>query len=219
MTYRVLIADEDDIVRAGLRLLLGRLEGFQVVGEAIDGRAAVQFAESLAPDIILLDVNLPGDSGTAIVRSILKTDASARILVVSTRIDHQKLVDVLDAGAAGFVLKDRALAELPGALRIVIDGGRFLSSAIANGSAEEFSKTATNGQGKGCAAGGLSPRERQVLQLVAEGKTNKQAALMLSVSTKTIEAHRAQLMGKLGIRTVAGLTKFAVREGITSLHI
>jgi DNA-binding NarL/FixJ family response regulator len=218
MAHRVLIADESDAVRAGLRVLLDRLGGFEVIGEAIEGRGAVGMTQTLSPDLVLLDIHLPGQSGSDCTREILKSHAHTRVIVVSTRVDQRQTTSVLDAGAVSFVLKDRALKELPSALRAVMEGKTFLSPEIANVLTEDRAQFGANRRTEG-AASTLSPRERQVLQLVAEGKTNKEAAVSLAVSIKTIETHRAQLMEKLGIRTVAGLTKFAIREGITSLHV
>jgi len=216
MAHRVLIADEADVVRTGLRLLLNRLGGYEVVGEAIDGRSAVRMSKELSPDVVLIDIKLPGCSGSESTRQVLQAHPGAKVLVVATRVDQRRIVDVLKAGALSFVLKDRALEELPAALRAASERKIFLSPAIAKGVLEDYLRFIGDDD-IDPPAGALSPRECEVLQLVAEGKTNREAAGVLAVSTKTIESHRARLMDKLGIRTVAELTRFAVREGMTPL--
>ena len=157
MAHRVLIADENDAVRAGLRMLLDRLGGFEVVGEAVEGRVAVGMSQTLCPDLVLLDIDLPGQGGSECTRQILKFHAHTRVIVVSTRVDQRRTTGVLDAGAVSFVLKDRALQGLAGsALRAVIEGKTFLSPEIANVLGDDHSQIGMDHE-TGAAASALSP--------------------------------------------------------------
>ncbi len=211
MATKVLIADDHGIVREGLRSLIENESDMTVVGEADSGRAAVQLAGKLAPDVVIMDVSMPDLNGMEATRQIMKATPDAKVVALSMHSDKRFVGGMLSAGACAYLLKDCAFDELVRAVRAVVAGGVYLSPAIAGVVVKDYA-----GRPAG-PAGALSPREREVLQLLAEGLATKEVAARLLVSPKTIETHRKQLMDKLGLRSVAELTKYAVREGLTSL--
>ena len=213
---RIILADDHDVVRAGLRGVLDRLPNVEVVGEADNGRAAVDLARSLVPSLVLMDIAMPDMNGLEATRQIVALDMGIKVLILSMHSSRQFVSEVLKAGASGYVLKNTASREVPQADTAIADGKIYLSPAIAEVVVEDYVRHVP---GPGQAAfTSLSAREREVLQLLAEGKTSKEIASALHLSAKTIESHRAQIMDKLGLRTVAELTKFAIREGLTSLE-
>jgi len=215
MNIRIVLADDHQIIRDGLRHLLKTQKDMDVLAEAEDGRSAVQLVEELKPDVVILDVAMPDLNGIEAARQIRSRYPNVRIVALSMHSDRRFIAEMLKAGASGYLLKDSAFEELAQAVRTVVAGKMYLSPQITGGIIEDYVLRLPNGQES--AASVLTPREREVLQLVAEGKSTKQIAGHLNVSVKTVETHRRQLMEKLNLHTVAELTKYAVREGLTSL--
>jgi len=212
---RILLADDHRIVREGLRSLLERQPEVEVVAEADDGDRALELAGETRPDVILMDVAMPGLNGVEATRRLRESSPGSRVVALSMHSDRRFVMGMLRAGAAGYLLKDSAFEELADAIRAVAAGQTYLSPRIA----EIVVRTAVR-QGDEPKPGllvALTRREREVLQLVAEGRSTKEIGGLLRVSVKTIETHRKRIMEKLHLRTVAELTKFAIREGLTSL--
>jgi len=215
MTVRILIADDHKILREGLRSLLEKQPTFAVVAEAEDGLTAYEGIKKHKPEIAILDIGMPGLNGIEVTRKIRSDLAPTKVIALSMHADRHFIMGVLEAGANGYLLKDSAFAELVTAVAAVAKGKMYLSPSIAETVIKSsLEKSDREKQGSGVL---LSGREREVLQMIAEGKSTKEIALKLFVSTKTVETHRKQIMDKLNIRTVAGLTKYAIREGLTSL--
>jgi DNA-binding NarL/FixJ family response regulator len=208
---RVLLADDHTLVRAGIRSLLEGLENVEVVGEAGDGQEAVRLAESLRPDVVLLDVGMPGLNGLDVAARLATQDASIRVLILSMHTSEEYVLRALRAGCAGYLLKGSAVAELEIAVRAVARGETYLSPAVSKHVMDDYVRR-TGGATDPIDA--LTPRQREVLQLVAEGNTSKDIADRLGLSFKTVEAHRAQIMERLGLHDVAGLVRFAMRMGL-----
>jgi DNA-binding NarL/FixJ family response regulator len=215
MTVRILIADDHKILREGLRSLLEKQPEFAVVAEAQDGLSAISAAKKHKPDIAILDIGMPDLNGIEVTRRIRSEMAETRVIALSMHADRRFVMGILEAGANGYLLKDSAFAELITAVTAVAKGKMYLSPSIAETVVKNsLEKLDRKDEGSSVL---LSGREREVLQMIAEGKSTKEIALKLFVSTKTVETHRKQIMDKLNIRTVAGLTKYAIREGLTSL--
>ena len=212
---RIVLADDHDVVRAGIRGTLVKQTNIEVVGEASNGREALQMARDLRPNMIVMDIAMPELNGLEATRQIVAAEVDVKVLILSMHSSRQFVSEVLKAGASGYLLKNNALRELPIAINAVANGKVYLSPGVAELVVEDYVRHVP-ATGK-VAFATLSAREREVLQLLAEGKTSKEIANSLSVSVKTVESHRSQIMDKLGIRTVAELTKFAVREGLTPL--
>jgi DNA-binding NarL/FixJ family response regulator len=214
MSARVLITDDHRLLREGLRSLLEN-RGFEVTGEAEDGRSAVKLAKQLAPDAVIIDISLPGLNGIEATRQIHQNSPEVKVVVLSMRADSRAVLAALAAGASAYLLKEAAFEEVVIALRVVLKGQIYLSPAIAHlvvqSSVQHLSANAES------VRHGISGREREILQLVAEGRSSKEMAASLFVSVKTIETHRKQIMNKLNLHSVAELTKYAIREGVTSL--
>lgn len=211
MKTRILLADDHQMMRQGLRAFLNGQPGLEVVGEAPNGRAAVECAQKLAPHVVVMDVVMPELNGVEATRQILEKAPGIKVIALSMYGERRFVAQMLEAGASGYVLKDCAIEELAQAIREVTAGRAYLSPQIAGVVVNDIMK------GNRQAEPRLTAREREVLQLVAEGHSTQRIAVALSVSAKTIETHRAKIMSKLHIRSVAGLTKYAVRMGITSL--
>ena len=211
---RVLIAEDHRLVREALRALLMKEPGVQVVAEAEDGRSAVSLAAEFAPDVVVMDINMPDLNGIDATRQVRAGGHGPKVIALSAHSDQRYTSEMLRAGANGFVMKDAAFEELAEAIRAVVSGRLYLSPALADpGDLRE------DGAGEdGTAFSKLTPREREVLQLLAEGKAMKEAARHLQISGKTVETHRRNIMEKLDIDNVAELTKYAIREGLTSVH-
>jgi DNA-binding NarL/FixJ family response regulator len=215
MHTRILLADDHRIIREGLRALLQKQPDMEVVEEAQDGNAAVRLTEKLRPDIVIMDIGMPDLNGIEATHQIVARVKSAKVIALSMHSDKRFVVEMLKAGASGYLLKDCAFEELVDAIRSVCAGSIYLSHRVTGVVVDEYLHS---GSGGGSTAYSLlTAREREVLQLLAEGNTTKTIAYSLSVSTKTVEAHRKQIMKKLDVTSIAELTKYAIREGLTSL--
>jgi len=207
---RILIAEDHNLVRQALKLLLER-EGFEVVGEAGDGREAVRLAQSLSPDVAVLDVMMPLLNGIDAAVEIQHTAPQTRTIVLTMNAAEDKILAALRAGVRGFVAKTHEARDLIQAIQDVCRGSLYLSPRLSRGVIDAFLSKSE------AAPDPLSPRERQVLQLIAEGKSTRQVAEMLGVSVKTAETHRARIIGKLNIRDTAGLVRYAINRGLSPL--
>ena len=215
MSIRVLLVDDHQMMRQGLRSLLSAEADIEIVGEAADGRTALELVRTLAPDVVVMDVGMPDLNGVEATRRIRAEHPSAKVVALSTHTDKRYVHHMLEAGACGYVLKIAAHVELLRAVRAASLGGTYLSSEIA-GLVVERSTSPRRG-GDVSAYSTLGAREREVLQLVAEGKTSAETAKEMHISIKTVESHRRNIVLKLGLRGTAELTKYAIREGLTSL--
>ena len=216
MTIRVLIADDHTIMRAGLRSLLEKEDQIEVVAEAENGRRAVQLAVEHEPDVVVMDVSMPDLNGIEATSQVLESLPEAKVIALSMHTDKRFVMGMLRAGASGYLLKDCASQELASAIVSVASNKKYLSPDIA-GVVIEDSLYGLQQEGE-TVSSLLSPREREVLQLIAEGWSTKQIAAHLYVSGKTIETHRRQIMKKLDLHNIADLTKYAIREGLTSVE-
>ncbi len=215
MSIKVLIADDHQIIREGLRVMLEKEPDIKIVGEAEDGRMAERLARELLPDVIIMDVGMPDLNGIEATRQITATSSGIKIIALSMHDDRRFVLNMLEAGAAGYILKDDAFKSLSKAIRMVVINKAYFSHKLAD-LAETKGFTGPS-RLKSMDSSSLSGREREVLQLVSEGKTSNQIAEDLHISAKTVETHRQQVMLKLNIKNVAELTKYAVREGLTLL--
>jgi DNA-binding NarL/FixJ family response regulator len=211
---RVLLADDHTVVRQGLRVLLEAEPDITVVGEAETGRQAVQLARKLAPDVIVMDIAMPNLNGLEATRQITREVPAARLLVLSSYNDDEYVHQVTEAGASGYLLKQTAATDLIKAVREACKGNAFFSPAISRRLVERYREAVLEGVPVRKRPNLLTSREAEVLQLIAEGKANKQIAAELSISIKTVEKHRQQVMNKLNIHDVAGLTRYAISRGI-----
>ena len=207
----VLLAEDHQIVREGLRALLKLEKDIDVVGEAANGRDAVRLADSLRPDVVVMDIAMPLLNGLEAARQILRAAPATRLLVLSAHSDDAYVERVMELGAAGYLIKQTAAHILPTAIREIHSGKSFFSPTITKRLPNHQTKNATSGKKN---SANLTPREMEVLQLVAEGKANKESADVLHISIKTVEKHRQKLMEKLDIHDAASLTRYAIANGI-----
>jgi len=215
----VLLADDHMIVREGLRALLGVEADIEVVGEAETGRQALQLAKKLRPAVLVMDIAMPLLNGLEATRQILKAVPATRVLILSGHSDDEYVRQVILLGAAGYLIKQTSADLLSRAIREVHKGNTFFSPSIAN-RVHGLYQESPNGRGLiGKKGPALTSREMEVLQLVAEGKANKQVARELGISVKTVEKHRQKLMSKLDLHDTAGLTRYAISAGIIESHV
>ncbi len=215
MTKKILIADDHKIFREGLKSLLEKIPGLSVTGEASDGFEAVSLAEKLMPDLVIMDITMPGLNGIEASRKIHQLFPECRIIALSMHSEQRFVTELLKAGVKGYVLKDAAFEELHIAIVNVLRNLTYLSPAITDIVVREFVGQRSETVEKSVFMV-LTAREREILQMITEGRTTKEIAARLKISTKTVETHRKQIMDKLQIHTVAELTKYAIREGLTS---
>jgi DNA-binding NarL/FixJ family response regulator len=209
----VLLADDHTVVRQGLRALLKAEEDIEVIGEAENGRQAVNLVRKTPPDVVLMDVAMPMMNGLEATRQILKGSPGTKVLVLTSYGDDDCVEQLMRAGAAGYLIKQTAANDLLKAIREVQRGNAFFSPSIAKRLRDQCRQAFSNGQPVK-RSGDLTSRELEVLQLIAEGFSNKQIAAELSISIKTVEKHRQQVMNKLNIHDVAGLTRYAISKGL-----
>jgi len=215
VSVRIVVADDHQIFRDGLRALLVARSDFEVVGEAQDGLEAIDLVTSLKPEILILDLAMPGLHGIEVARRLHESNPSTRIIVLSMHSDRRYVIEALRAGAVAYVLKEAGFSELIDVIREVRDGHLYLSPLVSEQVIKDYIRLAEVDEGSAFAL--LSAREREVLQLLAAGRATKEIASELHLSVKTVESHRKQIMDKLEIHSVAELTKYAIREGLSSL--
>jgi len=216
MSIKILIADDHKIFRDGLRALIEKQLGMELIGEVENGRKAIQLVQELLIDIIVMDIAMPDLNGIEATRQILAKAPSIKVIALSMHSDKRFVVEMLRAGASGYLLKDCAFEELAHAIRAVRANRTYLSPKIADMMIKDCVRLLPIGELSVFSV--LTPRQRQALQLLSEGKKTSQIALNLQVSVKTVETYRQQIMDKLDIHSIAELTKYAIREGLTSLQ-
>jgi DNA-binding NarL/FixJ family response regulator len=214
MGVRVLLAEDQRLMRSGLATMIGLQPDMGIVGEADNGRSAVELAQKFSPDIVLMDITMPQLNGIDATQQIAVLDPPPKIIVLSLHSDQRHVADALKAGASGYVVKDAPLEELVLAIRAVCQGRVYLSPQVAGSVLHDYRRCVPGRASPDFAT--LSAREREVLQLIAEGKSTKAIASALYVSKKTIDTHRAHILTKLHASSVAELVKHAIREGLTS---
>jgi len=212
-TIRVLLADDHNLIRAGLRLVVSQQSDFQVAGEAENGRQAVALAEQLKPDVVVMDIKMPDLNGIEACHQIRETLPDTEVVMLSMHSDETYVLRALKAGARAYLLKDSAEADLARAIRAAVDGKSFFSPAVGKVLLEDYMRKLQR-TGAEDSYELLSPREREILQVVAEGKSSKEIANLLNLSVYTVETHRAKIMQKLNLRSMPELILYAVRKGI-----
>ncbi|CAG0947050.1 Oxygen regulatory protein NreC [Anaerolineae bacterium] len=214
-TIRVLLVDDHTIVRDGIAAFLARCKDIQVVGHAVNGQAGIEAAAKLQPDVVLMDITMPVMNGLDATREIHKRFPNTRVLVLTQHENKEYVMPLLQAGAVGYISKRARAHELIEAIRIVHQSGAYLPPTITQTVVRAIAETPTTGHSDPLA---LSEREREVLRLVAEGASSREIAERLSISIKTVDTHRANMMEKLGIHNAAELIKYAIRNGIISIE-
>jgi DNA-binding NarL/FixJ family response regulator len=207
------LADDHHLVRAGIRALLQTIDGVEVIGEAEDGREVVRLLEGCRPDVVVMDLAMPGLNGLEATGRIVKEHPGVRVIILSMSATEDSVLQAIRTGASGYLLKNARITELEQALRAVAAGQTYLSPAISGHVIEACKHQA---QEDDSAKNPLTPRQREVLQLVAEGNSTKKIAKTLGISVKTVEMYRSQIMASLEIHDIAGLTRYAIRMGIVS---
>ena len=215
MTIRIIVADDHRIVRNGLRSLLDSEPDIEVIAEAENGRKTVQLVRELMPDVVVMDVTMPDLNGIEATRQILDEFPQVKIIALSMHHHEQFVSGMLMVGASGYLLKDCSVDELTTAIRAATKGEIYLSPGVANAVLKNYIRQLKE-SGKSIPPL-LTPRETEVLQLVSEGKTSKEIASLMHISAKTVDTHRRQMMAKLNVSSIAQLTKYAIRSGLTSL--
>jgi DNA-binding NarL/FixJ family response regulator len=213
---RILLADDHNILRSGLRELIEKQHRFSVVAEAENGRIAVQLCKELSPDVVIMDISMQDLNGIDATRQIVGNSPQTKVIILSAHSSQRFVTEVFKAGASGYLLKDCNADEIFSAILAVAMNETYLCPQIATIVRQDYVQHLT--QAAPATSNGLTPREREVLQLMAEGKSTKEIAFSFNLSVKTIEAHRQRIMEKLNIHSVAELTKYAIREGLTSLE-
>jgi DNA-binding NarL/FixJ family response regulator len=212
-TTRILLADDHTLVRAGIRSLLHALPNVEVVAEASDGRDALRLIAEHRPDVVLMDIAMSGLNGLEAAARVAAEFPAVRVIMLSMHATEEYVVQALRAGAAGYLLKDAGTAELERALQTVVRGETYLSPTVSARLSDYIRRT-----GEPTPLERLTPRQREILQLIAEGHSTKKIAQLLEISVKTVETHRMQLMEQLDIHDVAGLVRYAIRMGLVSAH-
>ncbi|MCX7605573.1 MAG: response regulator transcription factor [Bryobacteraceae bacterium] len=207
-TIRILLADDHSMVRQGFRRILEAQQDFEIVGEASDGREAVALAEQLRPDVVVMDVAMPGLNGIEATRRIVENSPRTKVLALSMHRDGVYVREILRAGARGYLLKDAFDADLIAAVRAVARGEGYIAPAVADSVLADYRQHVTDPIDL------LTAREREILQLIAEGRTNKEIASMLKLSVYTVDAHRGRIMEKLNLHSAGELVRFAIRKGL-----
>jgi two-component system response regulator NreC len=205
---RIMLADDHAVVRQGFKMILAEQPDMEIVGEAGNGREAVELAETLKPDIVVMDVSMPELNGIEATRRLCETTSHTRVVALSMHKDSVYVREILRAGARGYLLKDAPAADLVSAIRAVASGEGYLSPAVSNAVLDDYRRHVTNPVDL------LTSREREVLQMLAEGKTNKEIATILNLSVYTVDAHRGRIMEKLNLHSINELVRFAVRNGL-----
>lgn len=215
MKTKILLVDDHKILRDGICSLLKGYDDIEVIGEAPDGKTALQMVNELLPDLVIMDISMPDMNGIDATRKIRNEHPDVKVIALSMHHDKQFVSEIFRAGVSGYLIKDSAFDELDHAIRVVMSGKTYINPQIASLVVESLISQSSTPPPQSFSL--LTEREREVLQLIAEGRSTKQIAYDLHVSSKTVESHRRQVMGKLNIRSVAELTKFAIREGLTSI--
>jgi len=215
---RVLLADDHAMVRQGLRALLERERDLVIVGDAADGREAVRMAAELRPDVVVMDISMPRLNGIEATRRILAASPGTRIVALTMHAGEEYVSELLKAGATGYVLKESPASDVIAAIRVVRQGGSFLNRKISEQVVNGYLGRSGPRESAARPPDLLTPREREVLQLIAEGNTNRAIAKQLGLSAKTVEAHRTRIMAKLGVHNAAGLTRYAIRRGLIEVE-
>lgn len=215
MSIRIMIADDHEIVRNGLRSLIEKELDMEVIAEADNGRSAVRLALELAPDVVIMDIAMPELNGIEATRQIISALPRIKVIALSMHADKRYVMEMLKAGASGYILKDNAYEELARAIRTALKNQTYLSPQVTETVIGDYVQLALTASGSAFSL--LSAREREVLQLLAEGNSTAQIAERLGISVKTVETYRQHIIEKLDIRSIAELTKYAIREGLTSL--
>jgi DNA-binding NarL/FixJ family response regulator len=212
---RIFLADDHGLVRAGIRSLLVGIPGVEVVGEAGDGQEALQALLTTRPDVALIDISMPGLNGLELVVRLRRELPATKLVILSMHSTPAHVAQALRAGVCGYLLKDAAVEELPVLLRAMSRGETYLSPAISRQVVEGFlDRGAAAPDGTVPALDVLTPRQREILQLVAEGRSTKEVAQLLQLSVKTVETHRSQIMDRLGVHDLAGMVRYAIRAGL-----
>ncbi|MBN1257327.1 MAG: response regulator transcription factor [Planctomycetes bacterium] len=217
MTIRIILADDHKILRDGLSLMIESEGDMEIIGQAENGYEAVRLAKELSPDLVIMDIEMPELNGIEATRQIVKEHPKVKVIALSMHANKKLIREMFAAGAKGYLLKDCEYEELLNAVRIVTAGKTYLTPAITGLVVDNYMLGADAEKDSPYTI--LSDREREVLQLLTEGKTTKQIAMMLHISPKTVEGHRTRIMNKLNIDTIANLTKYAIQEGLTSPDI
>ncbi len=215
---RVLLADDHAMVRQGLRALLERERDLLIVGDAADGREAVRLAALLRPDVVVMDISMPRLNGIEATRRIRAESPATRVVALTMHTGEEYVYELLKAGASGYVLKDSPVSEVLAAIRVVRQGGSFLNATISEQVVNRYLGRSGSKESAARPPDLLTPREREVLQLIAEGNTNRLIAKQLGLSSKTVEAHRTRVMAKLRVHNAAGLTRYAIRRGLIEVE-
>jgi DNA-binding NarL/FixJ family response regulator len=215
MGLKILLADDHKLLREGLKSLIAEQRNMTVIAETEDGRSAVQLAARLMPDIIIMDISMPGLNGIEATRQIFDANPGAKIIALSMHLESRMVFEMLKAGAKGYLLKDCAFEEVIHAIETVASKGTYLSPRIADMVLKDYVNQTPENESSALSV--LSAREKEVLQLLAEGKKTREISDVLHISVKTAEFHRQKIMEKLNVHSIAELTKYAIREGLTSL--
>lgn len=217
MNVRLVLADDHAMMREGLKSLIAKEPDFSVVGEADNGKATLDLARKSGAHVVIMDVAMPDLNGIEATRKLLAANPNIKVVALSGHSNREFVREMLKAGASAYVLKSRAYEELVRAIREVVKGKKYLSPDVAQGVVDEYVEISSSMSGNPAFVV-LTDREREALQLIAEGKSTKEVSDSLSVSVKTVETHRRNIMEKLNLHSVAELTKYAIREGITSVN-